>query len=215
MQAQPITQDNNYSFKIGDFVRDASAEQFYMVVKPKTQTHDGTLAILQISYLEWNYRLTYCPYSKTVSKDGGCRIKTNAYNRNNGENNTELIQTLYDELESEEHDPWGCPPPIHKFPAFTFVRRLKEDAYIPAIEELYDIFNNANLKYRLFSLINTCQPDSISEDENIKIWSSTDNINKNRFDEEALSLLTGPNITPIVQSIRKAEKAYVFPFKRF
>ena len=214
-EAVPITQDNMYSLKVGDFVRDTPAEQFYMVLRPKTTTDDGVLAILNVTYLEWYYRLTYCPYSKTISDDGGCRIKTDAYNRSEGKYNTELIMDIYRKLESEEHDPWGCPPPINKFPAFDFVHRLRDNAYVPAIEELYELFINADLKRRLIFLINKCQQDSIPEDENIKIWSSTDNNNPNRFDEDALSIMIGPNITPIVQSIRKAEKAYVIPFKKF
>lgn len=132
-EAVPITQDNIYSLKVGDFVRDTSAEQFYMVLRPKTTTDDGVLAILNVTYLEWYYRLTYCPYSKTISDDGGCRIKTDAYNRSEGKYNTELIMDIYRKLESEEHDPWGCPPPINKFPAFDFVHRLRDNAYVPAI----------------------------------------------------------------------------------
>lgn len=219
-QAVPITQDNMYSLKVGDFVRDTSAEQFYMVLRPKTTTDDGILAILQSSSVEWYYRLEYDPYlgdlARYWSEDPEkCRDKAGADSKVNGEANTETIIKHQHalELDSAEHDTFTCgPAPIHYFPAIDLTQDLGNNCYLPAISELYDILSDKTILNKLLELLSHFGHEL---EDNIYIWSSTENTNSPCYGEEAFSVLFSPQSAAVVQSRLKSKKAYVIPFKKF
>lgn len=219
-EAVPITQDNMYSLKVGDFVRDTTAKQFYMVLRPKTITDDGILAILQSSSVEWYYRLEYDPYLGDLARDWSedpekCRDKTGADSKVNGEVNTENIikhqQTL--ELEKAKHNAFTCgPAPIHYFPVIDLIKESGNNCYLPAIAELYDIFSDKTILNKLLELLSHFGHEL---DDNINIWSSTENTNYPCYGEEAFSVLFSQQSAAVVQSRLKSQKAYVIPFKKF
>lgn len=219
-EAMPITQDKIYSFKAGDFVRDASGNQYYMVVKPKTTTDEGILAVLKLSSCEWYYRLEYDPYLGDLARDLSedpykCRDRTGARDKVDGVSNTNLILNHKSALEQEcsEHDTFlRGSAPIHFFPAFDFVKEIDDKCYLPAINELYDSFYDKDLVNRLLELVTKC---GCKIDDEIYIWSSTENTNNHCYGEDAFSLLISPHYTTIVQSRLKSKIASVLPFKKF
>lgn len=220
LEAVPITQDNMYSLKVGDVVRDTSTEQFYMVVRPKPTADNGVLAILQTSSVEWYYRLEYDPYLGDLARDWSenpekCRDKAGADSKVYGEANTEtLIKHQHAlELERAEHDAFTCGlAPIHYFPAIDLIKDLGNKCYLPAIRELYDILSDKTILNKLFELLSLFGHEL---DDNIYIWSSTENTNPPCYGEEAFSVLFSPHSATVVQSRLKSQKAYVIPFKKF
>lgn len=218
-EAMPITQDKIYSFKAGDFVRDASGNKYYMVVKPKTTTDEGILAVLKLSSCEWYYRLEYDPYlgglARDLSKDPlKCRDLTDAGDKSNGVLNTALILKHKNalELEIQKHNSFlSGPAPIHYFPALDFVKEIDDKCYLPAINELYDSFYDKDLINRFRELVTKC---GYKIDDEIYIWSSTENTNNHCYGEDAFSLLISPHYTTIVQSRLKSKSASVLPFKK-
>jgi hypothetical protein len=219
-EAVPITQDNMYSFKVGDFVRDTSAKQFYMVLRSKTITYDGVLAILQSSSVEWYYRLEYDPYLGDLARDWSedpekCRDKAGADSKVNGEDNTETVIKHQHalELDRAEHDTFTCgPASIHYFPAIDSIKHLGNNCYLPAISELYDILSDQTILHKLLELLSHFGHEL---EDNIYIWSSTENTNPPCYGEEAFSVLFSPQSAAVVQSRLKSKKAYVIPFKKF
>ncbi len=127
LEAVPITHDNVYSFKVGDFVKDTCCKQFYMVIKPKTTYEEGILAILHISSMEWYYRLEYDPYLRDLARNWSddpteCREKTGADNKVDGIANTNVVLQHIENLKTAKHDTFTHgPAPEHYFPAFDFV----------------------------------------------------------------------------------------------
>lgn len=210
--AVPLADDNALDLKAGDLVRERLS--FGMIVKPKTRAAEGILAVLRAEARDWYHKFEYCPYSRTVSADGGCQIKTGAYDRSDGRANTALVFKLEHELLAEERGLGGCPAPSHRFPAFDFVEGISRRAYVPAIEELRDAWQNSEMGTRLLRLIERCGTEPLPVEDGIRIWSSTDNRDCSSFDE-ALLLDVGPNGAPAVRSAKKQEKAFVIPFKRF
>lgn len=208
-----ITEENKNDLQFGDFVRDGKS--VYMVARPRTESKDGILIALPISFDKWYYCLTYCPYSKTVSEDGGCRIKTEALNRVDGRINTAAILKLDHDLTYQKHNPYGCPADIHKFPAFQLVKKAGEGSYIPAIEELYATFRNTDILVKLNELCQKCGGHQFNLEEEIVIWSSTDNKNEMTIGEEALALVVTTESPRVVRSMTKNAEANILLFKRF
>ena len=207
-----ITEDNKYALSLGDFVRDA--DEFYMVMRPKSETEDGVLAALNVRLAKWYYRLKYSPYSRLDSDDDGCRLGTGAYNRLDGRINTTTILKLNHDLVPIAYDPYRCPPDSHFFPAFNFVEDIA-GTYIPAIEELHDIFISKDVLAKLNERLQECLSGTIPTDVDVLIWSSTDNRSNLAYGGEALALMLRPDKHIIVQSIPKNKEAIVLPFKRF
>lgn len=212
-EAAHLTDESRVQFHTGDLVRDD--KKCYIVAKPRIADRDGILVALQSGMDKWYYRLTYCPYSKTVSQDGGCRLETKANDRTNGLFNTTTLLQLDHDLAYQEHNPYGCPPPIHRFPALEYVKKVGDDIYMPAIEELYDIFIETDIRPRLNEFIQKIGGTSIPTDTEVLIWSSTDNQNKSVFGEEALALVLTPNTQPVVRSMPKNNEAHILLIKRF
>lgn len=220
LEAVPITQENTYSLKVGDFVRDISAEQFYMVVRPKTAAEEGILAILRTSMLEWYYRLEYDPYLGDLARDWSedpvkCRDKVGADSKFNGLANTENVLKHQHalELKRSEYDAFTCgPAPIHYYPTFDFIKDFGNNCYLPAIRELYDLFCDKEILSRLLELLSYFGHEL---DGDIYIWSSTENTYPPCYGEEAFSVLYSPQSAACVQSRLKSKKAYVIPFKKF
>ncbi len=65
---------------------------------------------------------------------------------------------------------------------------------------------------RLRELVSLC---GYELDDEIYIWSSTENTNPIYYGEEAFSLFISPQTSAIVQSRLKSKSAYVIPFKKF
>lgn len=201
--------------RIGEIVRD-NRHRRYMVVREKTESQRGILVSLDMVKNMWYHRLTYCPYSRSVSADGGCRIETESVSRTDGMYNTFKIQSLDEYLRCNPESIGGCPAPIHEFPAFALVKCHGKSAYIPAIEELYDVFRNAEIQSLFRDAIAIHSKEPLLKAAVLKIWSSTDN-DKNRklFGEEAFSLLLDADLSVIAQSVRKDEVLYVVIFKQY
>lgn len=220
LEAVTLTKDNMYSLHAGDFVRMDSGKQFYMVVKPKTEVDEGVLAVLRTSSAEWYYRLEYDPYLGELARDWSedpkqCRDEAGADSKANGLINTDLILKHKCALETEglERNSYlGCPAPIHYFPALDFVKGLGGNCYLPAIQELHDIFHDEIILSRLLELLSLC---GYELDEEINIWSSTENTNPPCGGAEAFSLLSSTRSPAIVQSRLKSKSAYVIPFMKF
>lgn len=200
---------------IGEIVRDKQHNR-YMVVREKTKFQHGLLAGLNMVKNMWYHCLTYCPYSRTVSADGGCRFVTGSISRTDGMANTLKIQSLNEFLRRNPESIGGCPAPIHEFPIFDGIKCHNEGAYIPAIDELYDVFRNHEIQSIYRNAVALCNNNFLLKDTAFKIWSSTDNDNNRKlFGEEAFSLLLNSDLSVIAQSVRKDEMLFVVLFKRF
>lgn len=206
---------DGFELKIGETVRD-NLHKRYMVVSEKTEFKPGILVSLNLVKKMWYHRLTYCPYSRSVSADGGCRIDTDSVSRTNGVSNTLKIHNIEEYLRSNPESIDGCPAPIHEFPAFDFVKHYGKCTYIPAIEELYDVFHNTEIQSLFRDAVAIQSKDPLLKEATFKIWSSTDNNNnRNLLGEEAFSLLLNSDQSVIVQSARKDEILCVVLFKRY
>ncbi len=206
-----LTHDNAFDCKLGDFVR--FGDYYCMVIKSKTALSDGCLLLLDMPLLQWHYQLSYCPYSKTMSEDGGCGIETAAISRSDGRLNSRIVAQFYYDIEHKEHDPWNCPPNRIYFPAFDRLNELGKDWYIPAIEELYDTLKEKSVQSRLFQLLHKVNKNSIEFP--LYFWSSTDNgctPNRRTFESDALALLVSENGTIMSQSLLKNESHYTLYF---
>lgn len=201
--------------KIGEIVRDNQHKR-YMVVREKTDSQQGLLVGLDIVKERWYHCLTYCPYSRTVSAEGGCRLETESVSRTDGMANTLKIKNLDEHLRRNPESIGGCPAPIHEFPVFDLVKRHSKNTYIPAINELYDVFRNPEIQSRFRNAVVYRSNVTLLENATFKIWSSTDNDNNRKlFGEEAFSLLMNSDQSVIVQSARKDEILCVVLFKLY
>ena len=214
--ASLITEENKRTHQIGDFVRDADG--YYMVVRPKSETEEGVLAVLNIKSAEWCFRLAcrgmlFTPQSLSI--DSGCHLEAGVCNRVDGRVNTRTILNPNRESGREEDLPVSIRRGLYCFPAFNFVRDIAGGAYIPAIEELYDIFISKDMLPKLNERLQECLSGTIPTDVDVLIWSSTDNRSNLAYGGEALALMLRPDKHIIVQSIPKNKEAIVLPFKRF
>lgn len=210
-----IDENNGMGLKLGEVVRDCKHNKF-MVVREKTDYKYGLLTSLNLVKKKWYHCLTYCPYSRSVSADGGCRIETEALSRTDGFANTLSIQKMDVYLRNNPESIGGCPAPIHEFPAFDLIQSHSKGVYIPAIEELYDVFRDTNIQSLFRGSLFFKGGVSIRKDSAFKIWSSTDNCSSiGQFGQEAISLLLENNMSLIAQSARKDEDLFVVLFRRY
>lgn len=206
-----IGKENEYTLKLGDVVRDANG--YYMVVRPKSEKAEGVLAALKIKPAVWCFRFTYREYE--IMSFTWYYLEEAACNRVDGRVNTSAILNRGHAPGNEGEQISSNRDGIYFYPAFDFVKRMGEDIYIPAIEELYDIFSRREVLPKLNERLQEYWRRTIASDVDVLIWSSTDNRSNLARGGEALALLLRPGKHIIVQSVPKDKEAIVLPLRRF
>lgn len=216
-----INSSNAYECNVGDFVR--FEKQYCMVIKKKTKYSKGMVMSLDLQQVQWHYQLTYNPYVKLVSDDGGCDIITNAVSNIDGQYNTMEVLKMIKKLGSTEYDPYRCPPNTYHFPIFEYIKIMGEGWYVPSINELKENLEDKTLQQRLQYLYTKVQNTILDKETDpiklpLYIWSSTDykrGNNRNYGESDALALLLSNDGTVKILSKLKNEKLMATFFHEF
>ncbi len=178
---------------------------------------DGVIASLQLKACQWLYSEAYNPYTRGLANIGECKLDTGAYSRVDGRDNQQKVVTIVKKENSVKPSAYGCPPSKHHIPAFDECSSLGEGWFLPAIEELYDMFMNPEVvvrwKEKAGFLIDV---DLMKKD--LLLWSSTENKHYSSdfmaAYSEALALHVYPKGNKCAYSMIKSKEAMVVAFYR-
>lgn len=148
-----------------------------LVIQNKTLAvvvDEKTIATIAAQEGKWQFMNLYCPYLHEVGYNGDCGLKTQATSRSNGAENQFLVESLIRQLESHTRNTYGCPPPEYYIPAFDFCSSLGAGWYLPAFDELWNMFSNPLVAaaWRKYASLQSGKDYTKRE---LQIWSSTDN----------------------------------------
>lgn len=201
MDTVPLRDDIEHGNEAGDLV--VVNGRFAMVVKKKTMDSSGIVVLLETPLKKWHYQMSYNPYAQLVCDDGGCNLKTKAVNLSDGVSNTNLVKQKQTELRDCSCNPYICPHDYY-FPLFDFQNKYGDKWFVPAIDELSEIFNNAYTRNR-FKELSTKAGNTIDSLKNVRLWSSTEQTDNSSL---AYCLSMIENQQPNVETSLKDTECY-------
>lgn len=204
----PLRDDIEHGNEAGDLV--VVDGRFAMVGKKKTIDSSGIIILLKTPLKKWHYQMSYNPYVKLVSDDGGCNFKTWAISPIDGNSNTNLVKQKQNELYEVMCNPYRCPHDYY-FPLFDFQNKYGDQWYVPSIDELSEVFSNVNMWNRFNELL-TKADKAVESSKNVRLWSSTEYTDNGSL---AHCLSICENQQPKIEVSLKDEECYAILCKCF
>ena len=197
----------------GEVVRQGSL--IGIVVRQKSAEQDGLVVLVCSSKFKWYYKMSYCPYLHELAYSGSCGFVTEAISKDDGMANQRVIEGLMRaEKEANMNRSIAMPPADQRsFPAFETCSCSGDNAYLPALKELFGMF--ARLEKGL-----ACS-ELMDADGRCRMWTSTDaqhhysDDDSDRSYSDAYAVSISSDGKPETLSLRKTEEAWCIPFCRF
>lgn len=194
-----------------------------LVVRPQSANHKGLVAVIAPSKQRWYFLLHFCPYLNELGYDGSCGLLTEACSKEDGESNQRIIERLMEELKERDMQRSIAMPPADQrsFPAFDVCRIVRQDAYLPALQELQLLVEDKELFAQYMDLLKALRDVEMRDSEGrCLLWSSTDaqKVYSDDYDSsysDAWSVAVDADGHTTVLSVKKSEEAWAVPYLRF